>query len=1608
MAGLDCSLPHRSGKANTKQYLIDQGIVSMQQIGAYHKLTIKQSKLSEFREVMEQLKEHGLKKYGIEANWLLMNGKTPVFNERAFKAVDILNGVYRNDHLDASYYLRQVLDKRNAELMDEYEREQLEQGAIERAEKELQQGINDPEYYAAPGTDEEFFTESSEIHPETPVAEKVQGLNRLIKLKEKLLENAKKELNQVNALLREARTDAVRHKQLLHKKSEISGYIKGNEETEGLEDELDRLRRIDTRSPELIAPFIEKELLRLEKLVKSDKAEDLKEARDIIQFIEAMSNFKLADADKHPIYDKRELYDEDDNFRLTADMMRPFQEWATRARLLETPLVAQERRTIEKVFNNNDNIRKMFGEKKFTYDEIILASEGLKDAHWIDMMVMDITAGILSQNGMLPQIAKKIVDDGFEIAFAWSKDIATRLDAIMPEVEAEMDKLDGGKYKLSTLGILGPKGHSFDWIKQAYRNGLETGNMATKYSAEWFDVLSIMRDTFRQEKKKANQYEDWTTRINMITRAYEKRRAWLMANTVMLNPAKIKSIAINPAFSSMSDSFASEEEMEAHEKEMIALVGKRHFDKMVEEQTNLLLEYQIQRQEYLETRMAETSARREDDLPPASRAKMRIWDEKNNPFIGIKHMEHGSVYDTMETRYFSELSYNVYAPKRDSSNFYDENFEKIESNEVLMKFYEIALEATTKIKEQFDVDTQRGMLDTSIPFIEKSFTEMLLDKGDLTFWQILSERFRQFIDSIKTVAGINIEDEFNYARVNVITGQPEYTVNDYFIKQGANKIHQNFVLNSTEFVQNYNATLGMSRLSKFTGFTVLTMTRANQTDMARLLQPYLRGITPETLRERYPDGKIPAGKIIKAYSQHQVAQEKSFDLPKIIRHFSDLSSQHAARNTMLPMLELLKRHYEKIEAPMTQNTDQALKNAQFGASGEDRTQFGGVRIHANRQFNNWFERVVLGDNALKKHYGFFKQREINPDDPDGAQEEIDFLTKFVSKLSSSNFDGKVLTSKDKILLAKVNSLLAKETDENTIKSLEAMKSRIGRQASLSGFMENVMNFMRFKGMGFNVSSAITNIAEGQLANSITASQGHYFPSHYIDTLTLSEMMYSDSLSKMNSSWALPKVKKYQLLLERWDILQDSRNELQKASAKTAFTNLNRLDPYYMQSKGESYNQMPLMAALLRNTPILDEHGNESNVGDALEMDGEHGMKLKEEFRTGEIGQQNIENWEKANGQQYRDFKSKMKDLIRNTHGDYDKTSGMMAKSYHAGLIATMFKTWLPREIYKRFATEQNNTLAGIKGFKGRYHSHTAATGLFLGAGVALVPFGIPGAIAFGVGGAFLGKGFGSKNLLSFAEESLFISKLLTRKVLGFPINFVSRTAGKGNVIEVDVDRLASDKMKTFSKEFTAVDYANWKGNMQETSTLFMFIGLLLLCKGFTWDDDDKEGDPQREAHNLLANRFIQLSGSIGQYSNPVEMYKTISDVAIFKTFKDALKLLADLDKTLKGQGTLTSGPHVGENRAVIQAKKTFLPGIIAHPLSLGFSAQMERQFVPTEVDSWFWGEEKDAKVAVGQIRAEAKAEQGESYEGKKYAKKKGESYVELLKRIAMPGFMDDK
>ena len=95
-----------------------------------------------------------------------------------------------------------------------------------------------------------------------------------------------------------------------------------------------------------------------------------------------------------------------------------------------------------------------------------------------------------------------------------------------------------------------------------------------------------------------------------------------------------------------------------------------------------------------------------------------------------------------------------------------------------------------------------------------------------------------------------------------------------------------------------------------------------------------------------------------------------------------------------------------------------------------------------------------------------------------------------------------------------------------------------------------------------------------------------------------------------------------VLMDRYDVLQDSSNELQKASAKSALGKLETFtNPYSLMSKTEYLNQAPLMLAILMDEKIKDVNGVESSVLDAMTPDG----KLKPGFDTKE----NVENWEKC-------------------------------------------------------------------------------------------------------------------------------------------------------------------------------------------------------------------------------------------------------------------------------------------------------------------------------------------------------------------------------------------
>src|SRR5690606_20571909 len=107
-------------------------------------------------------------------------------------------------------------------------------------------------------------------------------------------------------------------------------------------------------------------------------------------------------------------------------------------------------------------------------------------------------------------------------------------------------------------------------------------------------------------------------------------------------------------------------------------------------------------------------------------------------------------------------------------------------------------------------------------------------------------------------------------------------------------------------------------------------------------------------------------------------------------------------------------------------------------------------------------------------------------------------------------------------------------------------------------------------------------------------------------------------------------------------------------------------------------------------------------------------------------EENIRNWEEANGDIYNKFKTHLTKTIVNTHGDYDQLRGNVASTFIIGKALMMFKRWIGRQFYMRFAVKSHSDIeTGVKEYKGRYWSHTSSSGLLHG---AIIGFSVGGPV----------------------------------------------------------------------------------------------------------------------------------------------------------------------------------------------------------------------------------------------------------------------------------------
>jgi hypothetical protein len=1375
--------------------------------------------------------------------------------------------------------------------------------------------------------------------------ETVGVFEQFIRHKQRLQTFLEQRLADIQKELKNPKTTQARRVELNNLRLSIKHKLEGDSAKgiTGLIGEISDLKK--NANIDAVGYYVEKDLARLKELTKSNNPLDIKEARTIIDFYDAAGTFQ-SDRE-NPFFPQNQMFFFDENdkqtpdYKLGEETMNQFKQWRDIAMGFAPAIDLKAKEVTVSNFNSNKGVQSVYEGKEFNFDEIVHTKEGLKDVDWVSAWAMDVTQSIFSKSAQLAQVMHSILVDAIEKHENFSRDYAKRIEEITPKVNKVLAEISNGKYKLKAFGILGINGVTYDLFLDTTKNGMQTGTLVQRFTKEFVDSQVDQSNQMKQDFEHARTSDD-TVKANLYNTAFEKNKQWKRANTIMMNPALIDEIISDPEYAEFKKDGVTEDQKKEHKEQLVKLLGERGYKEEIQRQKELLTRFLADRASYTNAQMVAEGVNSEDKLSAHSKFIIKQWNLQHNPTYGVQdYFAAGGLFvDNRKVNTY--MDYNNTIPRANktkitavngqlqfedtnqSTGYYNDKFKTIDSDETLREFYDLVKEGIEKIIESAPYELQKSLPAMTLPTLMKSTTEFLMDNHNGTL-KMLSSAWRRLWDRIRLSFGLIQQSEVSYAVKDPITGKYNYKVNDSFLQGNQRAVKERSIIEKSKFIQAYNLGRTKGRLESINRFSIVPLNEMNPSALAHLAQLLHVDISMSEIQAGKIDKirniigeSVSIGKIIRDYSVHSVVQSQSFDLPKLMKHFTNLAAAYAARTETLPMMEIMKAHYEGIKNPKTTNIGKPILNMVENAIASE-----GDRKRAIQQMEDWFQRVMLNNYGLK-HAGVFgfKTKTEKDDNTGKVSTKIPLIGEHI------------YSNEEKQKIKEIDELLSKGgLSDAEAGKLQDIKKGFGKVRTATAFVTNFLNLIRGLRLGWNLSSGITNFAEGYTSNMILAAGGEYFNPeeiYYAYSVIRGSWVKNLTFGKRVSRAA----NKARILMDRFNVLMDSKNELQKATLKTNLSKLEALNPYEINARVEYLNQAPVMIAMLRSTIIKDKNGKEASVWNALGDDG----NLIEDFRT----EENINNWEKLINKDYLAFKNKLNQAIVVGHGNYDDLRGMMAKSGLTGKALMMFKTWLPMQIYWRFGEEQVNLKTG-KTVKGRYRSFTPGSAATFAAGVGFAAFG-PVGIALGGLGYAAGKFFGVETELGALRELVTVNKLLFKKAIGMPVNIL---AGR-NLVKSNDD--FSDWVG--KGKFTALDARNLRGNMAELSIMMTTLALTLLIKSLFWHDDDDKDSAERQFHNVAVNKLMQLSSQAMMYVNPSETWKNVfGDIGV-------LKFLTDCGTELKHLEELMTGTDPGGTKTWRQTKKLFLPGLFKDlNLKLGFGTQMEKQFTPSPFDDWFKSEE---------------------------------------------------
>lgn len=1361
------------------------------------------------------------------------------------------------------------------------------------------------------------------------------------------LENLQSEyetrLQQIKQLLK-TKTKELTQKEklkLVQEQKRISQILYGNRITgeKGLKRDIAFLRVPDNQLLLNFESIADNHFKRIQYLIENPTKDNRKEAYFIVQYYKQVGTFNQKS--DNPIFSSYEIFDKDGNIALDPELHARILEVCQRFEEFENRIINKEIDDIEEVLKDNPNIdvtdildvvykrqeeqqtyerilkKKNKSEKEMNfvaaYEELqknlekrefktqeekdfhelyhrLFKNEVSKDIDYFSFLLLDVGASF-SGDSLITQIMLSNL----------TKDV-DHYDNIIAYFTEELSQRD----KIAKAYLRKNKIKKDIFRQRNHKTNQLTGRLVSRFTAEYSTHLQNLNSAIKNAPSSASKAS-----------AIENKISWLKDNTTMVDIRKLPEIQamFSKELRKYDDTVDQYyiNDFGKHKQELIDLLGEEGYQEIIKEQERLVEEYISNVRATINNLLfdykeQDSNITLEELLDNEEIAKEVLLRETiKNPLKQAFNYENN--FTSIQTQFLD------FVPN--SENHYDSNYETIESSKQLKDFYDLVKDMLYQIHESMPFDLQRGHDPMTFgEWVANSREELLNpDTNAYTKFLILSHKF--FRDKWHKLSGNFLKQRNDLQLAESLFCEESKLNPTMFFKTHAQTINKEFLLEKIALENKMRSFKEKSIHAKIKKNTVLPYNNFPSQVLQELMEK--SGRTAEAFEAEYLENGIPVGKILLDNIIHKIQIHETTDLNKLISyHFAQALTFEIKKESEMK-LKLFKQHYfDESRKPGITSTNQFSRLENW----ENRVIYGNFEKQDLKLAKRVGSKIGLNYLATKKALEIVRPSTLKKDN---------IFTK--KGLRFKRFD-----AREKELYSKYQKL-AQELDPKNFKDGELNEFLnnyygMGKRFSLAtAGGKAVLGFQRWVGLGFHYLSGIQNRTAAFINGQLYDSSGVYWtPGNLTNDTWVMRGSFLRFLSfglinKIPGIRKLPFVRDAEMLrtvIDRWQIIQDVRNELQQAEDRTLSKKVFGmvLSPYEHIQRVEFINQAPMVLAIMKDTYIYSaDKTSKISLRDALDNKGLIKKELRKVFAT----EENIRNWEQSitsykskHIEPFLKFKSKTIDCLKTLHGDYTALGGSVIKSYTTGNAFMMFKGWSPRQFYQVYHDESYNLVLGRK-TKGRIYSETKTTATMSGALIGLNHYAMPiatagmwfsGAVGAGIGilvGTSLayymnkrankfkeGKSSFVKlypqSQMSILKEMTTILKMVSLKMVGIPTNFV---LGK-HVIGDNIDMKNFEKMGLDQMDAENLKALTTKIALQ-VHLMLLEIFMMVFFKNtiLNWGDDDDEeeegeglGQSSEDKNffqtvvgnlrknealaNFLFNNLAGVKGEINMYTEPVQ------------------------------------------------------------------------------------------------------------------------------------------